>query len=135
METEVLKKLPKFFNCSILCILKWYCIQSKIFIINQEWWFPIIIATIIYNKDISIKCQDQRVLKNTRTSVAPRRHFVLVGYWQSGTICMSVTHRQNIFSCVTHRWTEYLSFVWVMCLLAVGYSWTELLSFIWVMHI
>ena len=61
-DIEVLKKLPKFFNCSILCILKWYCIQSKIFIINQEWWFPIIIATIIYNKDISIKCQAQRVL-------------------------------------------------------------------------
>ena len=44
-----------------------------------------------------------------RTSVAPRCLLVLVGI-QCSTICRRYTHRQNIFSSVTHGWGIYVSF-------------------------
>ena len=59
-----------------------------------------------------------------RTSVEPRRHLVLVGILAKlCDIYICLTHRQNIYSSVQ---TEYLSFIWVIHLLAVGHSWTEL---------
>ena len=62
------------------------------------------------------------LLCNTRTSLVPRQQVLLVGI-----LAEYVTHRQNIFRSVE---TEYLSFILVMHLLAVGYSQTEYLSFI-----
>ena len=71
----------------------------------------------------------------TRTSLAPNASpCSSLEYWQSSAICISVSHRQNFYSNVTHRLMEYLSFIWVMHLLAVGYSRTKYLSFIWVLQ-
>ena len=56
---------------------------------------------------IELQCKKGAASFITRTSVAPRRHLVLVGILgQSSAICISAAHRQNMYLSMSNAFID-----------------------------